>query len=334
MSSILFDTQLVDEAEAIMERAAQLFPSSRAVHYRLAELYRKSWKARKALEVFERIGVVKASAGINTIDPAIDRLQRSVVYQKIGSIHAELAESDQAAAAYMKALELTPDSVDARLGVGDVYLQQGKPLDALSEYSRALAMDAKSAAAYFRVADANLQLGRFAEASEAAAKVLALDAGHRKAHYVLATALVRMGAQEKGERELEVYRKLEAEARAETDRGRNIGVVKRGAASKLLYGQSAEAVEMLLKATEDFPDSATVYMNLATAQSKLGEHKAAVETFQKILTRNLDDSFLVSWNLAQEYRHLGDVEASRRHQAVYLQNVDIALRDALESGLE
>lgn len=330
MGSILFDAQLVDEAEATVERAAQLFPTSRAVHYRLAELYRRRWKPRKALEVFERIGRMKASGDI---DPAVDRLQRSVVYQKLGSIHTELAELDRAAAAYRKALEFTPDSVDARLGLGDVYLQEGRPHDALSEYNRALAVDAKSTAAYFRVADANLRMGRFAEASKAAAKVLALDAKHRKAHYVLATALVRIGTQEESERELGVYRKLEAEARAETDRGRNIVVVNRGAASKLLEGHRQEAVEMLVKATEDFPDSATAYLNLGTAQSKLGQHKAAAGTFQKMLALNLD-SFLVSWNLAQEYQYLGDIEASRRHRVVYLQNIDVALGEALESNLE
>jgi tetratricopeptide (TPR) repeat protein len=327
IGSILFDAQLVDEAEAIAERAAQLFPTSR-VQYRQAELYRKSWKPRKALEVFERIGQMKAAADI---DLAVDRLQRSVVYQKIGGIRSELAELDQAEAAYKKALEFTPDSVDARLGLGDVYLQQGKPQDALGEYNRALAMDAKSVAGHFRVADANLRMGRFADAAEAAAKVLALDAAHRKAHYVLATALVRMGAQEQSERELEVYQKLEVEARAETDRGRNIVVINRGAAAKLLEGHAQEAVEILVKTTEDFPDSVTAYLNLGAAQSKLGQHKAAVETFQKILTLKVDDTFLVSWNLAQEYGQLGDIEASQRHQAVYFQNIDIALREALES---
>jgi tetratricopeptide (TPR) repeat protein len=345
MSSILFDAQLVDEAEAIMERAAQLFATSRGVHYRLAELYRRSWKPRKALEVFERVGRMSGANASPTgrslqemkasgdIDPAVDRLQRSVVYQKIGSIHTELAELEQAASAYRKALEFTPDSVDAQLGLGDVYLQQGRTEDSLNEYNRALAMDPKSPAAYFRVADANLRMGRFPEASAAAAKVLAFDAGHRKARYVLATALVRMGAKEEGDRELEVYRKLEAEARSETDSGRNIVVVNRGAAVKLLEGRAEEAVEMFLKAIETSPDSATPYLNLGTAQSKLGQHKAAADTFQKMLALNLD-SFLVSWNLAQEYQSLGDIEASRRHRVVYLQNIDGALREALESNLE
>ena len=331
MSSLLFEVQLIDEAEAVAERAGKLFPTSRGVHFRLAELYRRSWKPRKALAAFETTGRMTASADI---DPAVDRLQRSVVYQKVGSIHTELAEFDQAASAYRKALEFTPDSVDARLGLGDVYLQQGRPQDALSEYNRALAMDAKSAAAHFRVADANLRMGRLGEAAAAAREVLALDAGHQKAHYVLATALLRTDAKAEGDRELEIFRTLEAKARAETDRGRNIVVVNREAAAKLLEGRAEDALEMFRMAIPAFPDSPTAYMNLGTAQSKLGQHKAAADTFQRMLTLNVADNFLVSWNLAQEYRSLGDMDASLRHKVVYLQNIDVALRAVLESNLD
>src|SRR5262249_24930931 len=163
-------------------------------------------------------------------------------------------------------------------------------------------------------------------------QVLALDAGHRKAHYVLATALVRMDAKEESDKQLEVYRNLETEARSETDRGRDIIVVNRDAAAKLLEGRGEEAVEMFRKAIETFPDSATAYLNLGIAQSKLGQHKAALDTFQKMLTLNISDSFLVSWNLAQEYQFLRDTEASTRHKVVYLQNIDLALREALESN--
>src|SRR5438552_5002045 len=134
------------EAETIMDRAVRLFPTSRDVRYHLAELYQNDWKARKALEAFEQTSRLTAAAGA---DPAVHRLQQTVIYQKIGSIHAELAELDEAASAYKTALELIPDSVDSRLGLGDVYLRQGKSEDALSEYNRALAMDPKSAPAHF-----------------------------------------------------------------------------------------------------------------------------------------------------------------------------------------
>jgi tetratricopeptide (TPR) repeat protein len=216
--------------------------------------------------------------------------------------------------------------------LGDVYLQQGKTEEALNEYNRALPMDPKSAPAHFRVADANLRMNRFAEAAAAAAKVLALDAGHRKAHYVLATALVRLGSNEESDKELALYRRLEAEARSEEDRGRNILVANRQAAATLLEGHGDEAIDLFQKTIDRFPDSEKAYLNLGLAQSKLGQHKAAVETFQKLVTKNITDSFLVPWSLAQEYQYLGDVEASRRYKVVYLQNIDLALREALDSN--
>jgi tetratricopeptide (TPR) repeat protein len=174
-------------------------------------------------------------------------------------------------------------------------------------------------------------MGRFKEASEAAAEAIAIDAKHRRAHYVLATALVRMDAQKESERELEVFRKLEAEARAVNDRGRNMVIANRQAATTLLEGRANEAIDLFRKAIETLPDSATAYLNLGVAHSKLGQHQSAIETFQKLVTQNISDSFLVPWNLALEYQSLGDIETSRRYKVVYLQNVDVALREALES---
>ena len=57
-------------------------------------------------------------------------------------------------------------------------------------------------------------------------------------------------------------------------------------------------------------------------------------TLQKMLSLGIGDTFLVYWNLAQEYKFLGDMEASRRHEVVYLQNIDVALLEALDSNLD
>src|SRR6185295_10071070 len=114
MSGMLFKAQLMPEAEAVMARAAALFPASRDVQYFQAQLYRSSLNPRKALDLFERLSRMKSPAGI---DPELDRLQQSVAYQKIGSIHAELVEFDEAASAYRKALEILPNSPESRLGL-------------------------------------------------------------------------------------------------------------------------------------------------------------------------------------------------------------------------
>jgi len=330
MSGMLFKAQLMPEAEAVMARAVAQFPASKDVQYYQAQLYRSSLNPRKALDLFERLSRMKSSAGM---DPGLDRLQQSVAYQKIGSIRAELVEFDEAASAYKKALEILPESAESRLGLGDVYLQQGKLEEALAEYNRVVQADPKSAAAHFRVADASLRIGRFDAAAASASKVLTIDPGHRRAHYVLATALVRTGEKESAEKELELYRKLEAEARSGIDRSRDIIVLNHGAAAKLLEGRHEEAIGLFQKAIEAYPDSSALYLNLGTAQSKIGRHKDAVETFQKMLSLGMDN-FMVYRNLSQEYELLGDMEASRRHRVVYLQNLDVALRESLESNLE
>jgi tetratricopeptide (TPR) repeat protein len=331
ISAILFKAQLIPVAEALMVRAAELFPASKDVHFHLAQLYLVSGKTMKALEAFEQLSRMKAPAGV---DPAVDRLQQSVVYQKIGSIRAELADFEQAVSAYRKALEVTPDSSEARLGLGDVYLREGKPDDALAEYAPVAAAAPQSVPAQFRVADANLRRGSYPEAAAAAAKALAIDPKHQRARYIRATAFLRMDRKEEGDKELELYRKLEAETRAETDRNRNVVVLNRGAAGKFLEGKPEEAIEMFLKIIETYPDVSSQYLNLGMVQSKLGRHQAAIDTFQKMLSLGMDDGFLVYWNLSQEYRLLGDMDASRRHEVVYLQNLDVALGDALDWNLE
>jgi len=331
MSGLLFKAQLMSEAETLMVRAVQLFPASKDVRYYQAQLYLSSGKTKKALEAFELLSRMKAPAGIDT---AVDRLQQSVVYQKIATIRAELVEFDAAAAAYKKALELTPDSWQSRLGLGDIYLRQGRTEEALAEYSPVISSDPQNASVHFRIAQANLSLGRFPEAAMAAEKALAIEPGHRTAHYVLAMALVRMDRKEDGEKALELYRKLEADAQSGIDRARNIVVLNRGAAAKLLEGRPEEAIEMFLKIIESYPDAPAHYLNLGIMQSKLGRHKASVETFQKMLSLGMADNFLLYRNLSQEYRLLGDLAESRRHEVVYLQNLDVALREALDGDLQ
>jgi predicted Zn-dependent protease len=110
--------------------------------------------------------------------------------------------------------------------------------------------------------------------------------------------------------------------------------MNRDAAERLVEGRNAEAIEMFQKAIQAFPDSATAYLNLAFAQSRIGQHKASADSLQKMLSQNISDSFLVSWSLAREYRSLGDSETSLRHEVVYLQNVDLALREAVDATLE
>ena len=59
-------------------------------------------------------------------------------------------------------------------------------------------------------------------------------------------------------------------------------------------------------------------MNLAMVLSRVGQHQRAVEILESMLQRTKDQRFLIHKNLADEYKTLGDAEASLRHRQIYL----------------
>lgn len=326
MNSILSGAELRTEAEALMMRAIMAFPDSRRVRYRLAELHRDSGRMKKSLEVFKEASEMDGPPGL---DPALDRRQRSFIYQRIGGINTDLVQFDDAVAAYKKALEIDPRNGEARLSLGDVYLRRDRLDETLAEYTRVVAENPGSAVAHNRVAELNLRMARFPESAAAAAKALEIDPAHRRSRYVRGMALMRMGRLEEGQKELQEYEKLERKAQGETNRVREIVATNRGAAALLIEGQAEEALAMFRKGIESHPDAAAMYLNLGLAQSKLGRHQEAAKTFEAMLGLEPGDNFVVHRSLAREYELLGDTSAAARHQVLYLQKLDAAL----EAGL-
>ncbi|MBI4474697.1 MAG: tetratricopeptide repeat protein [Acidobacteria bacterium] len=326
MNNILSGAELRTEAETLMMRALGAFPGSRRVRYRLAELYRDSGRMRKALEVFKEAAELEGPPGL---DPALDRRQRSFIYQRIGGINTDLVQFDDALSAHKKALEIDPGNAESRVALGDLYVRRDRLNEALAEYTSVAAANPKSAAAHNRVAEVNLQLARLPESAAAAGRALEIDPAHRRSRYVRAMALIRMGRNEEGQKELQQYEKLEGEAQAETNEAREIVVTARGAAALLIDGKAEEAIAMFRKGVEAHPKATGIHLNLGLAESKLGLHREAAKTFETLIDLGLDGNFLVHWNLSREYKALGDTKASERHQILYLQT----LNAALEAGL-
>jgi len=61
---------------------------------------------------------------------------------------------------------------------------------------------------------------------------------------------------------------------------------------------------------------------LAMVLSRVGQHQRAVEILESMLKRTNEGRFLIHKNLADEYRILGDVEASRGHRQIYLDTME------------
>jgi tetratricopeptide (TPR) repeat protein len=135
----------------------------------------------------------------------------------------------------------------------------------------------------------------------AAQQALKIESGNLKSHYVLAVALLRSGRSEDGAAEMERFRKLEADDRESKDPGGATGAFLKSSMTKLEKGRIDEALEEIRQNLRSDSDSTLFYLNLGIAQSRVGRHTDAINTFQTMMDRGLGDSFLVDFNLYREY---------------------------------
>jgi len=303
----------------VMQRAVRAFPASRRLRYKEAEMHRDSGRMRQALETFHQASQMKPPPGMT---PERDRLQLSFIYQRIGGINTDLVDFDAAIAAYKKAVDISPENADARVALADLYARRGRYSEALAEYSNVLASHSDSALPYYRIADANLQMGNFSEAAAAAARALQIDPKLRKARYVNGVALVRMGRTEQGQKELEEYRRQEADAQAEMNDQRDVLVSSRGAAALVLDRNAEEALALFRQSIAAHPNAAVLRLNLGVALDMLGRTREAAAALQSLLDSG-SDNFLV-------YKSLARVSESPKYQALYVRKIDEALEEELQ----
>jgi tetratricopeptide (TPR) repeat protein/TolB-like protein len=107
------------------------------------------------------VGLGEAKAAKGDIDGAIAAFQKALVYNPVnprvplalGKIYySEKGLYYESVNAYKRAIELDPDSVDARMGLGEVYEDKGLYKEALEEYKRVIELDAKHTGAMYNLA--------------------------------------------------------------------------------------------------------------------------------------------------------------------------------------
>jgi tetratricopeptide (TPR) repeat protein len=307
LADILLVSGLTGQAEAVLVLAVDAIPDSQLVQYRLGDLYANSGRMRRSLEGFERASELDGD------------IARDQVYMRVGNVQTVLAQFDKAESAYRTALELNSASVETRLGLGNMYFRSNRFDDALIEYGRVALERPGTLAAHYRLAEVNLRLDRFEESIAAADKALEIDPQYRQARYLLGRALIRVGQSEAGQRELEEYRKLEARSQAREHRITELFAFSGGAMARLRDGQPEEALELLRRGIEVQPDVASLYLGLGLTEIQMGRHREAVETFETMIRLGLDADPILYSSLALEYEVLGDIRASQRSRAIYME---------------
>jgi len=163
------------KAAAQFRAATQLDPSYPEPYKALGDLYLSQPRRLfdQAVEAYSKaielrpfyadafVGLGDAKAAKSDVDGAIAAYQKALVYNPVNPrVHMSLGKIYygekglyyEAVNAYKKAIELDPQSVDARMGLGDVYEEKGLYKEATEEYQRVIEIDAKHTGAMYNLA--------------------------------------------------------------------------------------------------------------------------------------------------------------------------------------
>jgi Flp pilus assembly protein TadD len=114
----------------------------------------------------------------------------------------QAGDMDKASEGFRKALELAPDRIDARVGLGRIYLGRHQPNQALVEFQAVIAADPKNVRALNAVGIALDLVGRSREAQQSYRAALALKPDDRAARNNLGLSLALSGAYDQAIAEL------------------------------------------------------------------------------------------------------------------------------------
>jgi tetratricopeptide (TPR) repeat protein len=107
------------------------------------------------------VGLGDARAAKGDVDGAVKAYQAALVHNplnpkvhmSLGKIYyAEKGLYYESVSAYKKAIELDPSSVDARMGLGEVYEDKGLYKEAMAEYKQVVELDGKHTGAMYNLA--------------------------------------------------------------------------------------------------------------------------------------------------------------------------------------
>jgi len=163
------------KAAAQFRAATQLDPTYPEPYKALGDLYLSQPRRLfdQAVEAYSKaielrpfyadafVGLGDAKAAKSDIDGAIAAYQKALLYNPVNPrVHMSLGKIYygekglyyESVNAYKKAIDLDPHSVDARMGLGEVYEEKGLYKEATEEYRRVIELDGKHTGAMYNLA--------------------------------------------------------------------------------------------------------------------------------------------------------------------------------------
>jgi tetratricopeptide (TPR) repeat protein len=301
-------------ARQALQETLTILPGSARARYTLALVYQRQGLYPDAVRELTEAIASKPLLGLNS------------VYQTLGELARSQQQYDAAIAAFSRRVDLVPNNADAHQELGEMYFRQSRHTEALAEFTVTLMLAPSRADAHAAIGQVHLRTGNYADAAAAARRAVALDPSHKEARYVLATALVRLGQVDEGKRELEVYQRLQRDATAAQSRRLEVDGLRRDASLSIVNGEYEKGIELLRRALERDPESASSHLDLGIALLKGGHAQEAVERLTAAAAR--EDGEETHGYLADAYTALGRLEDAERERAIQLRLRQEALRRA------
>lgn len=166
--------------------------------------------ARRALSDAKRPGTEgdDSDTVVRAVDRTLDIHAHTADDWYNTALDLEAVATDEAVAAYRRALELDPDHPDAHLNLGRLLHEDGKLPEAEAHYRAAAAADVEGARAHYNLGVVLQDQGREAEAIAAYRKALSLDDDLATAHFNLSRLLESRGNEAGALSHLAAYKRL------------------------------------------------------------------------------------------------------------------------------
>jgi tetratricopeptide (TPR) repeat protein len=293
-----------DEGARQLERALELDPNARSLHYPLAQAYRALGDEAAMKRHLEQNG----EGRVRFTDPIAEEAQRQVRGVGAELLLARMAMRDGAVdvaeSRVRRAIELDATNPSAWNNLAAVLEAQGRQNEAADAYAEAVRLDPDSIGRRFTLARVYQRLGRDQEAARELRAVLERAPDFVEGRAELATVLVRMGNLD--EAVLESREALAAQPGALAPRWQLIEILER-------QNKTAEArveLELLLARNPEF---APAQFKLGAILAMEGDSAGAIRHFERALEYD-PDSIETHQNLAILYGRSGDFANAARHQ--------------------
>ena len=121
------------------------------------------------------------------------------------------SKTEEAAAAYRKALVIDPDLVPAIVNLANIHYGRDELIEAQALYERAIALDQDCFEAHFNLGNIHHDLGRYDDALVCYRDAVALSPGYADAHFYLAVTLEKTGHSPEAKPHWKTYQELAPE---------------------------------------------------------------------------------------------------------------------------